>query len=50
MIYITCSVFKQENEEVVKYIEEISGLRKEKGGVIAGYGKGADTMYAVRLS
>ena len=50
LIYITCSVFKQENEEVVKYIEEISGLRKEKGGVIAGYGKGADTMYAVRLS
>jgi 16S rRNA (cytosine967-C5)-methyltransferase len=50
LIYITCSVFKQENEEVVKYIEEISDLRKQEGGVIAGYGKGADTMYAVRLS
>ena len=50
LIYITCSVFKQENEEVVKYVEEISELRREQGGIIAGYGKGADTMYAVRLS
>lgn len=50
LIYITCSVFKQENEEVVKYIEEISALRRQGGGVIAGYDKGADTMYAVRLS
>lgn len=50
LIYITCSVFRQENEEVVKYIEEISDLRVEKGGVIAGYDKGADTMYAVRMS
>lgn len=50
LIYITCSVFKQENEDVVKYIEEISDLRKQEGGVIAGYDKGADTMYAVRLS
>jgi len=50
LIYITCSVFKQENEEVVKYIETISALRKQEGGVIAGYDKGADTMYAVRLS
>ncbi|SEW31541.1 RsmB/NOP family class I SAM-dependent RNA methyltransferase [Chitinophaga arvensicola] len=50
LIYITCSVFKQENEEVVKYIESISELRRQEGGVIAGYDKGADTMYAVRFS
>ncbi|MFY0254733.1 Fmu (Sun) domain-containing protein [Chitinophaga sp. 30R24] len=50
LIYITCSVFKQENEEVVDYIESISELKRERGGVIAGYGKDADTMYAVRLS
>ncbi|WP_142683637.1 RsmB/NOP family class I SAM-dependent RNA methyltransferase [Chitinophaga polysaccharea] len=50
LIYITCSVFKQENEEVVKYIQTICDLRKQEGGVIAGYDKGADTMYAVRLS
>ncbi|MCW3463404.1 Fmu (Sun) domain-containing protein [Chitinophaga nivalis] len=50
LIYITCSVFKQENEEVVQYIEDNSDLRRQEGGVIAGYDKGADTMYAVRLS
>ncbi|HVI43268.1 MAG TPA: RsmB/NOP family class I SAM-dependent RNA methyltransferase [Chitinophaga sp.] len=50
LIYITCSVFRQENEEVINYIEEISGLRKQEGGIIAGYGKGADTMFAVRLA
>ncbi|CAL1516692.1 RsmB/NOP family class I SAM-dependent RNA methyltransferase [Chitinophaga sp. MM2321] len=50
LIYITCSVFRQENEEVVKYIEENSALRKQAGGVIKGYHTGADTMYAVRFS
>lgn len=50
LIYITCSVFKQENEEVVSYIERISDLRRQAGGVIPGYDQGADTMYAVRLS
>ncbi|MBC9930655.1 RsmB/NOP family class I SAM-dependent RNA methyltransferase [Chitinophaga qingshengii] len=50
LIYITCSVFRQENEEVVQYIEENSDLRQQEGGVIAGYGKGADTMFAVRFS
>lgn len=50
LIYITCSVFKQENEEVVRYIESISDLRQQEGGVIAGYDKGADTMFAVRMS
>ncbi|NLR63948.1 RsmB/NOP family class I SAM-dependent RNA methyltransferase [Chitinophaga varians] len=50
LIYITCSVFRQENEEVVQYIEETSELRQQEGGVIAGYGKGADTMFAVRFS
>lgn len=48
-IYITCSVFKEENEEVIGYIEENSQLRRQQGGVIAGYGKGADTMFAVRM-
>lgn len=50
LIYITCSVFRQENEEVVQYIEENSALRKQEGGIIAGYGEGADTMFAVRFS
>ncbi|WP_160711592.1 RsmB/NOP family class I SAM-dependent RNA methyltransferase [Chitinophaga solisilvae] len=50
LIYITCSVFKQENEEVVAFIEANSRLRRQEGGIIAGYDKGADTMFAVRFS
>ena len=49
LIYITCSVFKQENDQMVEYIENISKLRKQEGGIIAGYDKGADTMFAVRM-
>jgi 16S rRNA (cytosine967-C5)-methyltransferase len=49
LIYITCSVFKKENEEVVKYIEEKAGLKKQEGGVITGYESRADSMFAVRL-
>lgn len=49
LIYITCSVFKQENEDVVAFLES-KGLTKQEGGIIAGYEKGADSMFAVRLS
>lgn len=50
LIYITCSVFRGENEDVVSHIEHTTGLKKQEGGVIAGYGKGADSMFAVRLA
>ncbi|WP_144695821.1 RsmB/NOP family class I SAM-dependent RNA methyltransferase [Chitinophaga vietnamensis] len=50
LIYITCSVFRKENEELVKFIEDNSTLRKQEGGLIPGYGKGADTMFAARLA
>lgn len=49
LIYITCSVFKEENEEIVQFIEQHSSLRKQEGGIIQGYDKGADTMFAVRM-
>ncbi|RFS24670.1 RsmB/NOP family class I SAM-dependent RNA methyltransferase [Chitinophaga silvatica] len=49
LIYITCSVFKQENDQMVEYIENISKLRKQEGGVIPGYDRNADTMFAVRM-
>jgi len=49
LIYITCSVFKKENEDMVAFIEANSDLRKEEGGVIPGYGSGADTMFAVKF-
>ncbi|PSL25495.1 16S rRNA (cytosine967-C5)-methyltransferase [Chitinophaga ginsengisoli] len=49
LIYITCSVFRKENEEVVKFLEEGSGLKIQEGGVIAGYEQRADSMFAVKM-
>lgn len=49
LIYITCSVFKQENEEVVDYLQKELGLSLERMEVIKGYQDKADTMFAARL-
>ncbi|MGO1242998.1 MAG: RsmB/NOP family class I SAM-dependent RNA methyltransferase [Sphingobacterium sp.] len=49
LIYITCSVFAKENEEVSKYIQEHYGLIYEDGGLIPGYHRGSDSMYSIRL-
>ena len=49
LIYITCSVFKQENEEVVAWIEENLPLQLEKMEVIKGYKDKADTMFIARF-
>src|ERR1044072_4325987 len=49
LIYITCSVFKQENEAVVQQLCKSGSLQQEEGGIIPGYTHGADTMFAVRL-
>lgn len=49
LIYITCSVFKQENEAVVQHLCRTAGLQWQEGGIIPGYTSGADTMFAARL-
>nr|WP_068888401.1 RNA methyltransferase [Pedobacter panaciterrae] len=49
LIYITCSVFKQENEEVVAWMEENLPLQLEKMEVIKGYKDKADTMFIARF-
>ena len=49
LVYITCSVFRQENEDVVEFLEKGSGLKRLEGGVIAGYEHRADSMFAVKL-
>ncbi len=49
LIYITCSVFKEENEEVIAYLEETLGLKTEVMEVIKGYNDKADTMFVARL-
>ena len=44
-IYITCSVFKKENEEVAAYIASETGLRLEEMRYYKGYQTKADTLF-----
>jgi len=48
-LYITCSVFKKENEEVVKFIQQNFKLQLVKEEVLIGYNEKADTMFAALL-
>lgn len=45
LIYITCSVFRQENEEVVNFIKEKFHLRLLQMELVRGYDKKADSMF-----
>lgn len=49
LIYITCSAFKAENEDVVNYITSHLGLKLEEQTLLKGYEHKADTMFAARL-
>ena len=49
LIYMTCSVFKEENEEVVRYIEAHFPVKLEKMELIKGYKDKADSMFVARL-
>lgn len=49
LIYITCSVFKEENEAVADYLIQEKGLKLEKMQLLKGYNENADTMFAARL-
>ncbi len=49
LIYITCSVFKEENEDVVGYLANELGLKLEKSEILKGYENRADTMFVARL-
>lgn len=46
LLYITCSVFAKENEEIVKIISEKFNLKINKQELIKGYNEKADTMFA----
>jgi 16S rRNA (cytosine967-C5)-methyltransferase len=45
-LYITCSVFKKENESIVEFIQQKSQTELIKMELIKGYDKKADTMFA----
>ena len=48
-LYITCSVFKKENEDNVEWMQEELKLQLLKQEVIKGYAVKADTMFAALL-
>lgn len=48
-LYITCSVFKKENEDLVESIKKDFDLELVKMAVLKGYDKKADTMFAALL-
>ncbi|TWJ04367.1 16S rRNA (cytosine967-C5)-methyltransferase [Mucilaginibacter frigoritolerans] len=50
LIYITCSAFKAENEEVVNFIVKELGLKLQEQKVLKGYENKADTMFVARLT
>ena len=45
-LYITCSVFKAENEDMVEFIQNKYQLTLIKSELLKGYNKKADTMFA----
>lgn len=49
LIYITCSAFQEENEEVVSFLVKEHGLHLEEMTVLKGYQHKADTMFVARL-
>ena len=49
LIYITCSVYEQENEEIVRYLED-KGMKLEKMEYFKGYDQRGDTLFAARLT
>jgi 16S rRNA (cytosine967-C5)-methyltransferase len=50
LIYITCSVFKAENEDAVHFMVKELGLKVEEQAVLKGYENKADTMFVTRMS
>lgn len=48
-LYITCSVFKKENEDMVTFIEEKSGMNLIRKELLMGYNQKADTLFAALL-
>jgi 16S rRNA (cytosine967-C5)-methyltransferase len=49
-LYITCSVFKKENEEVVLYIQDHLSLHLKSMQYLKGYDKKADTLFVALFS
>ena len=49
LIYITCSAFREENEEVVNYLVKEAKLILAASELLKGYERKSDTMFVARL-
>lgn len=49
LMYITCSVFRAENEDVIEAVAGKAGLEQVSGGLINRFGIGGDALFAVEL-
>jgi 16S rRNA (cytosine967-C5)-methyltransferase len=49
LVYITCSIFADENERITARLLESSSMQLEKEELICGYGSQADSMYTARF-
>lgn len=49
LLYITCSVFKAENEEVVNFMQQQFSLEIVKMELLKGYDRQADSMFAALI-
>ncbi|MGB4773000.1 MAG: Fmu (Sun) domain-containing protein [Chitinophagaceae bacterium] len=49
LLYFTCSVYGDENEQQVQYIQDNSFLELKEMRLLEGYEKGADTLFAARF-
>jgi 16S rRNA (cytosine967-C5)-methyltransferase len=49
LLYITCSVFKKENEEMLDFLQEKFSMQVLQKKVLTGYEMKADTMFAALL-
>jgi 16S rRNA (cytosine967-C5)-methyltransferase len=45
LLYCTCSVFKQENEEVVAHLQQQHSLQLQQSALMTGYNLKADTLF-----
>lgn len=46
LLYSTCSVFRAENEEQVRFIQEELQLERMESRLLTGYAQKADTLFA----
>lgn len=49
LLYITCSVFREENEEVVNFMQQQFSLQVVKMELLKGYDRQADSMFAALI-